>query len=66
MSPKYPEIEVELTGGDGNALAIIGAVRKALSRAGVGTVEIAAFTKEAKSGDYEHVLDTAEAWVEVS
>lgn len=32
---KYPEIEVQLTGGDGNAFAIIGAVSKAIKREGV-------------------------------
>lgn len=34
LSPKYPDVEVTLTGTDGNAFAIIGNVSKALKRAG--------------------------------
>lgn len=37
---KYPEIEVELIGTDGNAFALIGRVTKALRRHGVDEVEI--------------------------
>lgn len=66
MEVKYPEIEVELTGEDGNAYAILGAVRKALHRAGISVEEQSAFHKEATSGDYDHVLQTAMRWVEVS
>ena len=32
---KYPEVEVELVGQDGNAFVIMGAVSKALKRADV-------------------------------
>jgi hypothetical protein len=35
---KYPEIEVKLSDNDGNAFAIMGAVRQALRRAGVSRV----------------------------
>lgn len=66
MAPKYPAIEVELTGSDGNSMMIVGKVGKALRRAGVPATEIQAFRSEALSGDWEHVLDTAEAWVDVS
>ncbi len=66
MAPKYPAIEVELSGSDGNSMMIIGKVGKALRRAGVPAAEIKAFRTEATSGDWEHVLDTAEAWVDVS
>lgn len=31
-SPKYPDTSVQLTGGSGNAFAVIGAVSKALGR----------------------------------
>ena len=66
MAPKYPTIEVELSGRDGNAVTIIARVGKALRRGGVSAKEIDAFRREARSGDYGHVLDTAEAWVDVS
>lgn len=57
--PKYPHITVELSGGSGNAFAIIGGVSKALLRAGVAAEEIETFKTEAKSGDYDHVIQTA-------
>lgn len=62
---KYPEIEVELIGQDGNAFYILGAVSKALRRAGVSSEEIAQFNEEATSGDYDHLLQTAVKWVSV-
>lgn len=64
MEPKYPDITVKLTGEDGNAFAIIGAVSKALRRG--GQPEAAAeFQAEAMSGDYDHLLQTAMAYVDV-
>jgi hypothetical protein len=63
--PRYPEIEVELIGRDGNAFAILGAVRTALRRGGVAPEEINEFMAEAMSGDYDHLLATVMEWVEV-
>jgi hypothetical protein len=63
--PKYPEIEVSLIGQDGNAFAILGAVKGALRKGGVPKVEIDEFLAEAMSGDYSHLLRTACDWVEV-
>jgi hypothetical protein len=63
---KYPEIEVELIGQDGNAYAIMGAVQKALRNAEVSKEEIDEYLKESMSGDYNHLLRTAMAWVSVS
>lgn len=63
--PKYPDIEVQLTGEDGNAFFIIGAVRKALRRANVEKAEIDAFSEQAMSGDYDNVLQTCMKWVDV-
>ena len=62
---RYPGVTVELSGHDGNAMMIIGTVRKALKRAGVPDEEIAAFANEAMSGDYDNVLRTCMAWVDV-
>ena len=64
-SPRYPNITVELTGHDGNAFYILGKVAKALRRNGVSTEEVEAFLTEAKSGDYDHLLQTCMRWVEV-
>lgn len=63
---KYPDIEVQLTGQDGNAFGIIGRVAAELRRAKVPKEEIAAFQAEAMSGDYDNVLRTAMRWVEVA
>lgn len=62
-NPKYPDIEVQLTGEDSNAMSIIGRVSKALRRAGV---DPAPFVEEAMSGDYDNVLASAMRWVDVS
>lgn len=66
MTPKYPHIEVKLSDGSGNPFAIIAAVSRAMRRAGLPDQEIDDFRKEACSGDYDHVLQTAMATVEVS
>ena len=49
-------IRVKLVGEDGNAFAILGRVRQALRRGGESREFIEAFTKEATSGDYNHLL----------
>lgn len=56
MDPKFPDIEVQLTGEDSNVFNIIGKVRKALWRAGE-TQAADAFADEAMSaGSYDEVL----------
>jgi hypothetical protein len=72
--PRYPGCVVKLVGEDGNAMAILARVRIALkrhlvrehhyttTRAG-GELEI--FTKEAMSGNYDHLLETVTRWVTV-
>jgi hypothetical protein len=64
--PKYPDIEVELSGESDNGGAIVGAVARALKRAKVPREEIDEFRKDAYSGDYDHLLQVCMAWVEVS
>ena len=66
MQVKYPDIEVELSGQDGNAFAIVGAVTKAMRSHKVPNDEIDAFRQEAMSGDYDNLLRTALQWVSVS
>ncbi len=63
---RYPDIEVKLIGEDGNAYVILGTVRRAMRRGGVPDAEVDEFTKEATSGDYDHLLATCMRWVEVS
>lgn len=61
--PKYPEIEVELP--DGNAFAVIGAVRKAMQVARVPSEERQQYFEESISGDYDHLLAVAQSWVTI-
>jgi hypothetical protein len=64
MTVKYPDIKVKLVGEDGNAFAILGAVSRALKRAGHADAA-EEFYAEATSGDYDHLLATATRYVEV-
>jgi len=63
--PKYPLVNVELVGEDGNAFFIIGRVSRALRRAGVSDDDINEFTEEATNGNYDHLLQTVMKWVNV-
>lgn len=65
MNTKYPEIKVELVGQDGNAFAVLAAVRKELRRNDVSDKEIKEFFDEATAGDYDHLLRTVMEWVTV-
>ena len=66
MEPKFPEVKVQLTGEDGNVFAVIGAVSKALRRAGKAQ-EANDFSKAAMScGSYDEVLQLCMKTVEVS
>jgi hypothetical protein len=63
---KYPDIEVEISGIDGNAFSIMGTVQKALKRAGVSKEEQDQYFEEATSGDYHNVISTTMKWVSIS
>jgi hypothetical protein len=63
---KYPEIEVELVGHDGNAFAIMARVKRALKSNGVSDEEVSQYLEESMSGDYDNLLRTAMKWVSVS
>jgi len=62
---RYPEIEVQLTGNDGNAYFILALVRKAMRRADVSKEVQDEFLSEATNGDYNHLLATCTKWVTV-
>jgi len=57
-------ITVKLIGKDGNAFAILGAVKSALRKAGMKE-EAEAYLKEAMAGDYDHLLATTMKYVDV-
>ena len=62
---KY-NVEVQLTGNDGNAFAIMGAVQKALKQAGATRDELDQYMNESMAGDYDNLLRVAMDWVEVN
>ena len=62
---KYPDIEVQLTGEDGNAFSIMAKVQRALRQNGVSSDEITQYLDESRSGDYDNLLWTATRWVTV-
>lgn len=66
LDARYPAIEVELSGEDGNAAVIISRVTRAMRRSGVSRDELTAFRTEAMAGDYDNVIATAMRWVSVS
>ena len=63
--PLLPDVKVKLTGTDGNAFAIMGAVMKAMRHAGVPKEWINEYQTEATSGDYDNLLRTSMKWVNV-
>lgn len=66
MTTRFPNVDVQLTGSDGNAFAIIGAVAKGLRRAGE-TEAATEFSNNAMDcGSYDELLQLAMATVNVS
>jgi hypothetical protein len=65
MNVKYPNIEVQLSGEDGNSFFIIGRVTHALRRGGVSREEVDRFREQAMRGNYDNVLRTCMEWVNV-
>ena len=59
-------IDVPLTENNGNALVIVGLVDKAMRRYGCDQEMRDEFRCDAMSDDYDHLLQTAMKWVEVS
>jgi len=56
-------VKVQLINQDGNAFYILGAVTKALRKAGYDKDFIQSFQDEATAGDYNHLLKTVTDYV---
>lgn len=65
MNILFPEVEVELSGVDGNAIIVMGTVIKAMKQSNIESEAIATFQMEAMSGDYDHLLQTVMTTVSV-
>ena len=64
MKPKTNEtVRVELAGPSGNAFCVLGAMRRALRNAGLGSAEIDEYFRRATSGDYENLLAVSREYV---
>ena len=64
MTPKYPQVKVQLVGKDGYAYFILGRIGRAMRAAGLSKEVRDQFRKEATSGDYDHLLRTCMEWVD--
>lgn len=64
-TPRFPDVDVKLTGTDGNAFAVLGLVRKALRTGGASTKELDEFMSDAMAGDYDELLATCARWVSI-
>lgn len=65
--PKYPHIEVELVGQNGNVFNLIGLVLQALRRAKISQTEQTLFQNEVMSSEsYDEALQCIMRWVCVS
>ena len=62
--PRYPHVQVQLSGEDGNAFAILGRTTRAFRQAGLDQDEIDQYYSEATAGDYDHLLETTMRWVD--
>ena len=62
--PKF-NVQVQLSGEDGNAFAIMGAVQKALKKAGATKEQLTQYSMDSMAGDYDNLLRVAAHWVEV-
>lgn len=58
-------IEVPLTGTDGNAFAIMGAVIRAMKEAGVAKEIVEIYKDEAMASDYDNLLRVTMRYVDV-
>ena len=65
-TPKYPNaiVIMDIDGPDGNAFAIMGRVQAALKKAGATKEELAQYSMDSMSGDYDNLLAAADRWVD--
>jgi hypothetical protein len=65
--PRFPHVQAQLTGQNGNVFNVIGIVTRAMKKAGVDPKEVDIFRQRAfESGSYDEVLVLAMNTVEVS
>ncbi|WP_435058506.1 hypothetical protein [Streptomyces sp. bgisy060] len=65
-APQYPDVEVQLSGEDGNVYSVIGRVQRALRRAGHHEAATEFSTAARGAQSYDEVLQLAMRTVDVS
>ena len=60
--PKYPNVNVQLVGNDGNAFTVLINCQRQALKAGVSEIEIQKFLAEAQSDNHDHLLQTCMRW----
>jgi hypothetical protein len=65
-NPRYPSVQVRLTGTDSNAFSVMGLCSRVARKAGVSDAEVKGFLHEAMAGDYDGLLQTCLRWWDVS
>lgn len=64
---KYPNVEVQLTGENGNIYHLLAVCREEARKAGLPKAEIDAFITEAfKQRSYAEALETCQRWFRIS
>jgi len=56
---QFAEIDVQLSGNDGNAFSIMGSVVRAIKRAGATEAQVAEYREASMAGDYDNLLQVA-------
>lgn len=62
---KYPDIQVQLTGQNGNAFVLLGVCQREMKNAKCTPQQIKEFLDEATNGDYDHLLQTCMRYFDV-
>jgi hypothetical protein len=60
-----PMFNIEVVPNDGNAFSIMGAVSKAIRRAGASDEVIEQYRNESMSGDYDNLIAVAGKYVNI-
>ncbi|MCR8549240.1 hypothetical protein M4578_15485 [Salipiger sp. P9] len=63
METKYPNINLQLSGVEGNALAILARCAHAARKAGLDRDQIARFRSKATSGYHDDLIQVALRWL---
>jgi len=64
--PKYGQYKIKIVGGNGNAFMLLSSAKRQLREQNADPKIFDEFSKEAMSGDYDHLLKTFLKFFDVS